>query len=452
VSQKQVGWPREPADDDQQLHNDVTSSSPSGSSYRYLDTTSANAVGKVGYYSATRSVNLANDADLRQDAEFATALGTVDEIRYPQIPLNLTRSPELILAWLNTNIGTRMQITHPPSLLTPDVIDRIVEGYTERLDTETWTAALNTSSARPWNAWIIENGSGNTSRLDSEASTLGGAASAGATTLPVLTTPGFPLWVTGSVNFDIGVGGERITVTAISANLFADTFTRSVSNGWGTASSGQSWTTSGGSAADYGVSGTRGTMALTSTGVERTAVLAGVGPDIDVTVFVLPTATATVAQFEHKIRIRHNGGALFYETNVQYQTAGNVTVYLVQGVTVLSALAAVLTYNSGTTLGVRMQAVGSTIRQKVWDAAGAEPAAWTATVVDTTYAGAATDNLMLVADRIAGNTNAGLVLQFDNLTVNNSQAFTVTRGVNGVSKAQTAGTKVSLWQPSVLAL
>lgn len=226
ITQHQLGWPFEPTDDDQQLRNDVTSSQPSGSSYRYVDTTSANAVTGVGYYSTTRSVNLFNAADLRQDAEFAAALGTVDDLRYPQIPIDLNRNPSLIASWLAANIGSRLQITHPPSLLTPDLIDLILEGYTEFLSTKRWTAGLNTSSARPWRAWILENGSGNSSRLDSEASSIVTGFNTTATAMSVATLSGYPLWITGTgLSIDLNLAGEKVTATAISGSSSPQAFT-----------------------------------------------------------------------------------------------------------------------------------------------------------------------------------------------------------------------------------
>lgn len=455
VSQKQVSWPLEPADDDQQLHNDVTSSSPSGSSYRYLDTTSANAVGKVGYYSATRSVNLANDADLRQDAEFAAALGTVDEIRYPQIPLNLTRSPELILAWLNTNIGTRMQITHPPSLLTPDVIDRIVEGYTERLDTETWTAALNTSSARPWNSWIIENGSGNTSRLDSEASTLAGPVASGATTLPVSTTSGFPLWVTGAASFDIGVSGERLTVTNI-ASLLSDTFTRTTANGWGTADTGQTWTTSGGSASDYSTNGTQGVHNLSTTVTQRLSSLAvGLGPiDVYADWIHIPTAPTGAGAVTLSLIACKPDANNYVELQMFATVGGTMTVAVAQ-VAAGSVVAQDSSFPSVGTLtatySARLHITNTLIQGRVWVRGTTEPTTWTTSVATAATPGAG--DLAWRTERAAGVTNvAPYFIELDGLSLPTGQAFTVSRSVNAVVKAQSVGSKVSLWQPSVLAL
>lgn len=217
---------------------------------------------------------------------------------------------------------------------------------------------------------------------------------------------------TGSIDWD----GDGHTSDSAAPLLIRDGFGRDVSNGLGTPDTGPPYTIAGGVTSDYGVSGGFGNMALTTVAVERTALLANVGATVDVTVYIRPTITATGAQFEQKIRIRYNGST-WYESNIQYQTDGTIAVYLVRGVTVLSALGLVLPYNSSTTYGVRMQAFGSTIRQKVWDVVGPQPDAWTATVTDTVAPGNPTDSLMLVADRITGNTNTGLVVQWDALRI-----------------------------------
>jgi hypothetical protein len=166
-----------------------------------------------------------NAPDLRPDAEFRVALGTVDDDRYTAVPLDLTGSPELIAAWLLCDIGSRIQITNTASLFTFDTIDLIIEGYQERIDSVDWKVTLFTSPARPWNAWTVATGIGNRSRLGSGASTLAAGVTSSATSLSVATSAGNPLWVTGAVNFDIGIAGERMTVTNISGSLSPQTFT-----------------------------------------------------------------------------------------------------------------------------------------------------------------------------------------------------------------------------------
>lgn len=233
VAQHQVGFPFEPDNDDQQVVNDVTSSQPTGSSYRYVDQSTARGVSK-GYYTRPATANVFLPQDLRQDAEYRTALGTVDEDRITTLTLTLTGNPALIPAWLSCNIGSRIQIVNTAALYTPDPIDLIIEGYQERISNVDWTVTLYTSSAKPWNAWILETGTGNQSRLDSASSTLAAGVSSSATTLSVATSDPLDLWTTtgGDFPFDIGIAGERMTVTnitgATSPQLFA--VTRHVNN------------------------------------------------------------------------------------------------------------------------------------------------------------------------------------------------------------------------------
>jgi hypothetical protein len=212
-----------------------------------------------------------------------------------------------------------------------------------------------------------------------------------------------------------------------------DDFNRSASSSLGTSTNGRTYTTSGGSASDYNVNGSRAVITLGSTGVERTASVTNIGPNVDMIVYFVPTAVATGAQFEQKVRYRWASGSVFYETNVQYQTDGSITLYLVRNVTVLSGLAAALTYNANSVIGVHVQAIGSTIRHKIWDAAvSAEPNAWSFSTTDATFPGNATDSIVLAADRIASNTNTTLAVQIDNaLATSTSQAPTWLNAVRG---------------------
>ncbi len=63
-------------------------------------------------------------------------------------------------------------------------------------------------------------------------------------------SPTYPL----DFPFDIRTGGEVMRVTACT-QAAQDAFARTVETGWGTADSGQAWTTTGGSASDYSVTG-----------------------------------------------------------------------------------------------------------------------------------------------------------------------------------------------------
>ncbi|WHX19835.1 hypothetical protein QFW82_23690 [Streptomyces malaysiensis subsp. malaysiensis] len=92
-------------------------------------------------------------------------------------------------------------------------------------------------------------------RVDTDGSELAAAIDADDITLTVAITAG-PAWTTSPDEFplDIQVGGEVMTVTSIASPVY-DAFQRLVTGWWGTANTGQAWTTSGGSASDFSVKG-----------------------------------------------------------------------------------------------------------------------------------------------------------------------------------------------------
>ncbi len=147
------------------------------------------------------------------------------------------------------DIGDRVQISNPPPWLPPGLIDQHMHGYTERLGLYEWTLAMNCAPAGPWQ--VGEVGSLDRGRIDTSGSELAAGVTSTDTVLPVTVTAtaGQP-WVSSLVHpddfpFDVVVGGEVVTVTDIVGEV-GDRFDRSVTDGWGTATSGQAWTTTGG--------------------------------------------------------------------------------------------------------------------------------------------------------------------------------------------------------------
>jgi hypothetical protein len=219
--QGHVGWPFAAIRDDFLLRTEVNVNRPGGA--RGAVANDATAARAVGVYSESLTINVQDDDELQQRANWRLNMGSTREIRYPQVPLNLTRNQSLISAWLDCDIGSRISITNMPTTLTYDDLDLLLEGYTEVINSQTWTAVLNTSPARPWSVFRIAGG-GNLGRLGTSGSTLVSDVTSTATSLSVATTTG-ALWRTGAVNFDIGVAGERMTVTFIVGSSSPQTFT-----------------------------------------------------------------------------------------------------------------------------------------------------------------------------------------------------------------------------------
>ncbi|GAA0738844.1 hypothetical protein Drose_04120 [Dactylosporangium roseum] len=247
-----------PVDDDQRVRNDVTvTRSPGGSSFTWTD---PKHIDLYDRYQDSVSVNVNADADLPGQAQWRVHLGTAVGLRYPLVGLALHAHPELVAAWTACQVGSRLTIANPPAGLAPDTIDLIVEGWTEILDDGggVWLADLACSLSAPWRVAVLAANTGDYSefvaRPDTDGSVLASAISAATTNLWVKTPTG-PLWTIEPEEcpFDVNIGGERVTATAIhSGDSFDD---RLVSSGWGTADSGLAWTCTGGSASDFSVTG-----------------------------------------------------------------------------------------------------------------------------------------------------------------------------------------------------
>ncbi|MER6603906.1 hypothetical protein [Streptomyces parvus] len=260
AGRREVPPPLEPTEDDQRLRNDITVTRRGGSSGRAVAETGPLSVepppNGVGIYDESVTLSLATDDQPARLAHWRLHLGTWDEARYPTITVWLHAAPHLVDAVLGMDIGDRVQISNPPPWLPPGVVDQHMHGYTERLSLYEWTLAMNCAPAGPWQ--VGEVGSLERGRIDTSGSELAAGVTSTDTVLPVTVTAGQP-WVSSLVHpndfpFDVVVGGEVVTVTDIVGEV-GDRFDRSVTDGWGTATSGQAWTCSGGPASQFSVQG-----------------------------------------------------------------------------------------------------------------------------------------------------------------------------------------------------
>lgn len=215
-----------PEPDDFGVTNDVTVERTDGSSARAVRETGplsyADPPAGVGRYEDNPELNLRDDGQLPHVAGWLLHLGTWDESRWPLIPLDLAAGPHLIPAVLALALGDRLTI-EAPHWLQPDPIDQLVQGLTETIGAVRWSLNLTCRPAGPWRTAVI--GSAETSRLDTAGSQLASGISSSATTLSVATAG--LRWTTDPAHFplDIGIGGERITVTAIAGTASPQSFT-----------------------------------------------------------------------------------------------------------------------------------------------------------------------------------------------------------------------------------
>lgn len=254
---RQVMPPLEPVDDDKWTRNDITVTRIGGSAARVIVADGPLSVqppelGGVGLYDEAVTLSLYNDNQPIQIAGWRAHLGTHDEARYPSVKIRLDRLPELIPAVLGMRIGDTLRIINTPTFVAPGPIDLQVRKITHTPRPRVWEVVFDCLPAGPWNVAVV-----GVSKADTAGSELAAGVDAANTMLSVVTTVG-PRWVDASMlfefPFDIRVGGEVMTVQQITG-LVQDAFARTVATGWGTATSGQAWTTTGGSTADYSVQG-----------------------------------------------------------------------------------------------------------------------------------------------------------------------------------------------------
>lgn len=217
----------------------------------------------------------------------------------------------------------------------------------------------------------------------------------------------------------------RNTPLRVNVGMASDTFARTVSSGWGTSDTGQTYTFSGSggvvTSVNVNVAAGVGTIALTSTNISRTMTMVGLMlRDVDVSATVtMPFSAVTGASiYPAIIKLRDQGGTNYIYARTVVLTTGVVQLELRQGVGSLISIntaVAGLTY-SGQALSLRFQAEGQTFRAKVWDATVGEPYDWSVTANTSLFPAA---GLVGVTSWVlAGNTNTlPIVVSYDNLTV-----------------------------------
>lgn len=193
--------------------------------------------------------------------------------------------------------------------------------------------------------------------------------------------------------------------------LVTDTFNRTVIGGWGTANSDQTWSTSGGSASDYSVSGSTGLHSVSAVNVSRRTLLSSINAtDFDMTVKVAPNALASGASIAGAILGRYIDSNNHYLFRIRFSSlAGNSIFASIQkqegGITTTlgSEAATALTHTAGASYWVRAQATGTTLRLRLWADGAGEPTTWDISLSDNTFTGPGAIGLRSILT--SGNTN-----------------------------------------------
>ena len=218
------------------------------------------------------------------------------------------------------------------------------------------------------------------------------------------------------------------TVTAVApvtGPLASDAFGRSVSNGWGNADTGGSYTR-GGTASAFSVTNGAGQILLSTPGA---------GPSM-----TLSSVSSTSSDVLVKVtmdKIADGGGSFVsvgaratatndYRAKVKVASNGALTLYLVKVVggteTTLSsvALGSSFSYATGAVLNVRVEATGTaptTVRARVWKSTQSEPTSWQLSTTDSTDGLQQAGGASVVAYLASSATNQPIAVRFDDLKV-----------------------------------
>lgn len=226
----EIGPPLDSTDDDRYTRNDVTASRSGGSSYRYEVDTGPLSVQEppdgVGRYDTGVTVNVQSDALLLDQASARAHLGTVDELRFPAIRVNLaglTAAGKSTLARSAAalDICDRLTVASPPVWLGPDAIDQQAEGLSETLSSRMWEIVPVCVPASPYTVGVVEDEV--LGRADTDGMELAADFDAGTDTSMSVTVTAGPAPILTSTHaamfpVDIQCGGAVLTVTGISGS------------------------------------------------------------------------------------------------------------------------------------------------------------------------------------------------------------------------------------------
>lgn len=295
-------------------------------------------------------------------------------------------------------------------------------------------------------------------------------APAGATTANgAPTVPNFPpatdvLWCThvmirleggdpDQFPFDIRTGGEVMRVIGIGSGVL-DFFSRTTSPGWGTSDTGGVWVNTGGAGDDHYTQGSEAAHELTEVDIARLDLMPVSGTDHEVEVSVGTAALATGGPQLVSVVARAADGDNLYMAQLSIATSAAITLSIrkrVAGVeTELDTYTTALTHTAFTFYKLRLQVIGTSVKARTWTASGTDPVGWQVEATDSSLTTGS--NVGCRSVRQTANTNANLVVSWDNFTTYNPQTFTVIRSINGVVKTHSTGADTRLAYPAYTAL
>lgn len=402
------------------------------------------------------SVNYATDYQLASGAGWYLARGTATGQRHSGFELNMVvaaaYTPTLAGQVASLQLGDRIIITSPPDQLAPNPIERQVRGRHQTVLNrgQAWRVAYDVVPVDAYQAFVLDE-----TMLDTSGTELVAAATTTATTLVTATAGALPA-VGGGLSIPLWAEGEKINLTTVTAEAAADPFTRGAAGStWGSfpatvnlAAMAYGLT---GTAADFALTGTTGTISVPTAAASRAATLPGlVMLDVDMISYcsVPSLATGAPLEVEPGWRRRASDGSC-YSVRLQMMPTNAILVSVyapLNGTPIVDQLDVGLTHTAGATYGIRVQTIGTRHMVYVWQGTTTAlmPPNPQIDIIDTTRY--VPGYCSWRNGRSSGNTNAGaVVFTWDNISFQHLQAFTVTRSLNAVVKALPVNGRMRLW-------
>lgn len=222
-----------PTEDDQRTENKVSVARSSGQGATVEDTDSALSTSDppngAGLYESSDTVSLYSDDQAFHQAGWKVRLGTVDEARLPQITINLAHpdfsgNQALVRQILALDCGDKLDLTNPPSWLPPETMGQIIQGISETLSQYKHEITFNCAPSSPYRAAMYEGHPDTVTRFSNENTTTNEALDTTETGIDIIYSSG-PDWTHSDGDYDIMIGGERMTLTGVSGSGGSQTLT-----------------------------------------------------------------------------------------------------------------------------------------------------------------------------------------------------------------------------------
>jgi hypothetical protein len=376
----------------------------------------------------------ASDSGSTQEDAFIAILAAIDAAQAVAETASARAVPTVTDASVPTADNAALAVASPGSDVNGAITETVALALTG--SDATPTAADTATAGVPPTPITGTDSNGTTTENANESAVIPAADASGTDTeTAALTATSSAQDVNGTVAEALQLAVTGSESAASTTPIVSDTFTRTVTPGWGTANIGGAYTRNQGTDSEWAVDGAVGTLTPSATGFEREQFLNSVSAaDIDLLVKVHLDAQPAGGSLSVAVRARRTAaGANYYALRAIFTTAGTIDLRLERITTTIAVQTTAITaanMTAGAWVWIRFRLVGSSLRARAWKDGTAEPSTWTHDITDATFTAAG--GVGFTGLRGSGNTNTP-VIYVDELSGTDPNAV----GSNTVENATT---------------